>query len=158
MISDIYNFIPISDSLSTSGQPTEEQLTDLAKEGYEVIINLALHDDPRYSLPDESSYVKSLGMQYIHIPVQFDKPLKSDLLLFFDTMESNNNRRVHLHCAANMRVTVFLGLYFLLCKGLSKEEAFEPMWKIWKPDSVWAAFIDSMQAEFTSYNGFHRKA
>ena len=85
---DIFNFLAIDDSLSTSGQPTEAQISELAKEGYDVIINLALHDDPRYSLPDETAYVGSLGMQYIHIPVQFDAPLKSDLVAFFKAMES----------------------------------------------------------------------
>ena len=150
MIGDIYNFLPVTHFLSTSGQPTEAQLSALAEEGYELIINLALHDDPRYSLKDETSFVKSLGIEYIHIPVQFDKPLKSDLISFFDAMESNKNKKIHVHCAANMRVTAFLGLYFLIREGKSKEEAFEPMWQIWKPDSVWSSFIDSMVLEFLS--------
>lgn len=149
-INDIYNFFSISDSLSTSGQPTEAQLSMLAKEGYEVIINIALHDDPRYSLKDETSYVKSLGIQYVHIPVQFDKPLKSDLESFFNVMESNKSKKVHVHCAANMRVTVFLGLHLVIREGKLKEEAFKPMWQIWKPDSVWSSFIDTMLAEFSS--------
>ena len=150
MIGDIYNFFRVTHFLSTSGQPTEAQLSALAEEGYELIINLALHDDPRYSLKDETSYVKSLGIEYIHIPVQFDKPLKSDLISFFDAMESNKNKKIHVHCAANMRVTAFLGLYFLIREGKTKEEAFEPMWQIWEPDSVWSSFIDSMVADFLS--------
>jgi hypothetical protein len=82
--------------------------------------------------------------------VQFDKPLKSDLISFFNAIESNKNKKIHLHCAANMRVTAFLGLYFLIREGKSKEEAFKPMWQIWKPDHVWSSFIDSMMAEFLS--------
>jgi protein tyrosine phosphatase (PTP) superfamily phosphohydrolase (DUF442 family) len=149
MITDIFNFLAINNSLSTSGQPTEAQLSALAEEGYEVIINLALHDDPRYSLPDETAHVESLGMQYIHIPVQFDAPLKSDLEAFFEAMESSKDKKVHVHYAANMRVTAFLGLYFLIRERKKKEEAFEPMRSIWKPDPVWSSFIDSMLVEFT---------
>ena len=149
-ITDIFNFLAIDDSLSTSGQPTESQLSELAKEGYEVIINLALHDDPRYSLPDETAHVESLGMRYIHIPVQFDAPLKSDLVAFFEAMESNKGKRIHIHCAANMRVSAFLGLCFLIRERKTKEEAFEPMRSIWKPDAVWSSFIDSMMREFSS--------
>ena len=59
-ISDIYKYQAVDDTLSTSGQPTEAQLTLLARDGFNVIINLALHNDPRYSLTDESSLVKSL--------------------------------------------------------------------------------------------------
>jgi protein tyrosine phosphatase (PTP) superfamily phosphohydrolase (DUF442 family) len=150
MINDIFNFLPITDSLSTSGQPTEAQLSALAEEKYELIINLALHDDPRYSLKDETSYVKSLGIKYIHIPVQFDKPLKNDLVLFCDALAANRNKKIHIHCAANMRVTAFLGLYFLIRERKSKKEAFKPMCQIWKPDSVWSSFIDSMIVEFSN--------
>ena len=148
-INDIFNFLPITDTLSTSGQPTEAQISALAEKGYELIINLALHDDPRYSLKDETASVKSLGMAYIHIPVQFDQPSKSELISFFNAMESNKNKKVHVHCAANMRVTAFLGLYFLIREGKSKEEAFKPMRQIWKPDSVWSSFIDSMMTDFS---------
>jgi len=147
-ITDIYNFLAINDSLSTSGQPTEAQLSALVKDGYEVVINLALHDDPRYSLSNETSYVESLGMRYIHIPVKFDSPLKSDLVSFFEVMESYKGKRIHVHCAANMRVSAFLGLYFFIHEGKTKEQAFEPMKQIWEPDSVWSSFIDSMLVEF----------
>ena len=148
-INDIFNFLPITDTLSTSGQPTEAQISALAEKGYELIINLALHDDPRYSLKDETASVKSLGMAYIHIPVQFDQPSKSELISFFNAMESNKSKKIHVHCAANMRVTAFLGLYFLIREGKSKEEAFKPMRQIWKPDSVWSSFIDSMMTDFS---------
>lgn len=147
---DIFNFLKIDQILSTSGQPTEEQLSELADEGYEVIINLGLHNDPRYSLPDETELVTSLGMRYIHIPVEFDDPTEHDLESFFDVMESNENKKVHVHCAANMRVTAFLGLYFLIKQKKSKEESFEPMNSVWEPNEVWSSFISSMLANYAS--------
>jgi protein tyrosine phosphatase (PTP) superfamily phosphohydrolase (DUF442 family) len=149
-ITDIFNFLSIKSSLSTSGQPTEAQLSVLANQGYEVIINLALHNDPRYSLPDETGLVASLGMTYIHIPVQFDAPTENDLKSFFNAMESNKNKKVHVHCAANMRVTAFLGLYYLIRQKKSKDEAFAPMNSIWEPDEVWSSFNSSMLAKYTS--------
>ena len=81
-VTDIYNSRPIEDALSTSGQPTEAQIRAAAAEDYDVIINLALHDHPRYSLPDETALVGGLGMVYVHIPVQFDDPQEDDLLTF----------------------------------------------------------------------------
>lgn len=149
-ITDIFNFLSIKSSLSTSGQPTEAQLSALANQGYEVIINLALHNDPRYSLSDETGLVASLGMTYIHIPVQFDAPTENDLKSFFNAMESHKNKKVHLHCAANMRVTAFLGLYYLIRQKKSKEEAFAPMHSVWEPDEVWSSFISSMLAKQAS--------
>lgn len=147
--SDIYNFRAVGASLTTSGQPTEEQLRALAEEGYEVIINLALHDDPRYSLEDETGLIKSLGMEYIHIPVQFDAPTEDDLLRLFDALDANREKMIHVHCAANMRVSAFLGLYHATRKVRSIEEAFAPMQSVWEPDEVWSAFISDMLEKHT---------
>lgn len=36
----------------------------IAAAGYDVVINLALHDDPRYSLKDEAASVRALGLEY----------------------------------------------------------------------------------------------
>jgi len=148
-VADIYNFRPIDDRLSTSGQPSETQLRAVAAEGYEVIINLALHDQPRYSLPDETGLVTCLGMEYVHIPVQFDAPQEKDLLAFFTAMEKYKQRKVLVHCAANMRVTAFLGLYRFIKQGMTNTEAFAPMKSIWEPDEIWAAFLARVLAKYT---------
>ena len=142
-VTDIYNYLPIDEKLATSGQPSEEELAAAAKGGVEVVINLALHDDPRYSLPDESGCVRGLGMTYVHIPVQFDAPKEDDLEAFFDAMEAHRGRRILVHCAANKRVTAFLGLYRALREKWEPERAFAPMKEIWEPNPVWAAFIES---------------
>lgn len=149
-ISDIYNFHPIDEMLSTSGQPTDAQLRIVAAEGYKVIINLALHDEPRYSLPDEKRLVEGLGMEYIHIPVQFDNPQEEELLIFFRTMEAQKHKKILVHCAANMRVSAFLGLYRLIKQGMDECEAFEPMRSVWIPDEVWSSFISTMLAKHES--------
>jgi protein tyrosine phosphatase (PTP) superfamily phosphohydrolase (DUF442 family) len=141
---DIYNYIRIDDALATSGQPSVEELGAIASDGVEVVVNLALHDDPRYSLPDEAGAVASLGMTYVHIPVKFDAPTEADLLAFFDAMERHQGKKLLVHCAANKRVTSFLGLYRILRQNWDAEPAFAPMKEVWEPNPVWAAFIAAM--------------
>ena len=147
-LSDIVNFRLIGPGLSTSGQPTEAQLRAAASEGYAVIINLALHDDPRYALADETGLVEGLNMVYVHIPVQFDAPTEDDLLAFFEAMEIHKGKKIHIHCAANMRVTAFLGLYLMVRRGLTEGDAFAPMSSVWEPNAVWASFISDMTAKY----------
>ena len=137
----IYKLLQIDERLATSGQPSVAQLGAVAAEGYDLVINLALHDDPRYSLPDEAGTVASLGMDYVHIPVAFKAPTLADLDRFFDAMDAAAGRKVFVHCAANIRVTTFLGLYRVLRLGWDEERAFEPMRTMWQPDEVWSAFI-----------------
>jgi protein tyrosine phosphatase (PTP) superfamily phosphohydrolase (DUF442 family) len=141
-LSEIYNFRQAAPDLATSGQPKEKQLAEIAAAGYTVVINLALHDDPRYALPDETRSVESLGMSYVHIPVAFDNPTDSDLAAFCDAMERHRGARIWVHCAANMRVTAFVGLYRTLREGWDRARAFELMDGVWKPNAVWSGFID----------------
>jgi protein tyrosine phosphatase (PTP) superfamily phosphohydrolase (DUF442 family) len=146
-VQDVYNFRQAAPELATSGQPTEEQLGAIAAAGYKVVVNLALHDDQRYSLRDEATSVRALGLDYVHIPVQFGAPTEGDLVAFFDAMDRNSSRRVWIHCAANMRVTAFVGLYRVLRLGWVEEDAFSLMHTVWKPDQVWSAFITSQLVE-----------
>ncbi len=143
-LSAIHNYRCVDDSLSTSGQPTVTQLSDIAAAGFTTVINLALHDDPRYALPDEPGTVRALGLEYIHIPVQFGSPQRDQLLAFFAAMEEHRGEKVWVHCAANLRVSVFLGLYRVMRQGWERERAFELMKDLWQPNEIWSSFIASM--------------
>jgi uncharacterized protein (TIGR01244 family) len=147
-LSSIYNYRSVDESLSTSGQPTVAQLRSVAEAGFTTVINLALHDDPRYSLPDEPGTVKSLGLTYVHIPVQFSAPTEADLLAFFAAMEAHCGEMVWVHCAANMRVSAFLGLYRAIKHGCERQRAFELMHSLWQPNEVWSSFISAMLAKY----------
>lgn len=140
-LSGIYNYRAVDESLATSGQPSVAQLRLIAEAGFATVINLALHDDPRYSLPDEAGLVRSLGMGYVHIPVQFTAPSEANLTEFFAAMQAHEGEQVWLHCAANMRVSAFLGLYRIIAQGWEHERAFALMNELWKPDEVWSSFI-----------------
>lgn len=146
-VTDIYNYIRVDERLATSGQPSVDELTAVARDGVEVVINLALHDDPRYSLPDETGTVTSLGMTYAHIPVKFDSPTERDLLAFFAAMDAHQDKKMLVHCAANKRVTAFLGLYRAIRQNWDVERAFAPMKRIWEPNENWSPFISAMLAK-----------
>ena len=138
--SDIFNVREADASLLTSGQPTEAQLESVARAGVQVVINLAPHDGPR-ALADEASSVAALGMDYIHVPVPFAAPAEAHLEAFFEAMEANQARPALVHCAANKRVTAFLGLYRVIRLGWTPDEAFALMRTVWEPDAVWSRFI-----------------
>jgi len=143
----IRNYHLVNDKLATSGQPSEEHLGSIARAGFEVIINLAVHDDAKYSLPNETENVRSLGMEYIHIPVQFNSPTEENLLDFFEAMKTHHTNKVWVHCAANWRVSVFVGLYHKIIVGLPTEEAFKLLHDTWKPNKVWSIFISTILAK-----------
>jgi protein tyrosine phosphatase (PTP) superfamily phosphohydrolase (DUF442 family) len=77
----------------------------------------------------------------VHIPVQFAAPTEADLLAFFAAMDAHHNEKLWVHCAANMRVSAFLGLYRVIRQGWERERAFELMHGLWQPNEVWSFFI-----------------
>ncbi|MBW4479810.1 MAG: protein tyrosine phosphatase family protein [Tolypothrix brevis GSE-NOS-MK-07-07A] len=140
---DIYNFLKISDTIATSGQPTSKQFSAIKKAGYEVIVNLALPESSN-ALPDEKQIVENQGMQYIHIPVVWENPTLENVTEFFHVMEGNVDKQVFVHCAANMRVSAFMYLYRCLHEGISNEDAKKDLQKIWIPNETWQSFIEQV--------------
>lgn len=63
----------MNDRITTSGQPTEDQLAEIRDLGVTRIINLGPHHN-KGALVDEAGTVASLGMHYIYIPVEFENP------------------------------------------------------------------------------------
>ncbi len=145
MLKEIYNFLPLDDRVATAGQPTESQLAEIAQAGYQVVINLAISVSDN-ALPDEGGLATALGMTYIHIPVIWEAPQAADLESFFAAMEAHRERRVFVHCAANMRVSTFMALYRVLRLGWAMPAAMQHVYKIWKPNETWQAFIDQRLA------------
>ncbi len=67
---ETYNWRRLDARITTSGQPTEDQLRAIRDLGVRHVINLGLHSHEK-ALPDEAASVSALGMTYIHIPVEF---------------------------------------------------------------------------------------
>ena len=152
MLNDIVNYLPLTSSIATGGQPSEVELESIAQAGFEVVINLGLTGTD-YALADEASLVEKLGLRYIHIPVVWEAPTRGDLDQFLEAMAANQDKKVFVHCALNMRVSVFMALYRILRLGWRYERAIEDVYEIWRPDGVWQTFIRDCLGE----NSGHRK-
>ena len=146
-LSEIYNFSAMGDKLGTAGQPTQEQFRMVRKAGFAAVINLALPTSDN-AVANEGSVVTSLGMSYVHIPVDFKAPTSQDFRAFCRVMEAFDERPVFVHCAANKRVSAFVFLYRVLCRRVAIPEAEHDLYTIWQPDEVWNRFI---QEQLKSY-------
>ena len=144
----IYSYRKVDDQLITGGQPTEAQLESAAAEGFRTVINLA-PTNPGRSLDDEAGLVRSLGMQYHHIPVDWGNPTESDFATFEQVMQALPQEKTLIHCAANFRVTAFYSLYALKYLGWSAAQADTFRASIWQGSDypVWEAFIERMKAK-----------
>ena len=139
-LEDIYNYLPVSERLSTSGQPSEAQFRQIKAAGFTTVINLAPHNAEN-SLDDEAGVLRELGLRYIHIPVNFKNPKQEKFDAFVSAMESARDQKVWLHCAANMRASAFLYRYRRDILQDDAEAARKAMETIWEPFGVWKEFV-----------------
>jgi uncharacterized protein (TIGR01244 family) len=142
-LDEIRAYRRISDQMATSGQIAYQQIPTIKAEGFEVVVNLAPADERRNG--SEGFLVVKEGMSYVHIPVSWKDPSLRDLDLFFDVMEANKDRKVFVHCFANMRVSVFIYLYRTIQLGESEELARRDLRAIWDPaeQEQWVKFIEA---------------
>lgn len=136
----IHNWRRLDERITTSGQPTEEQFGEISALGVRHIVNLGLHGHEK-ALPDEAQTVAGLGMDYVHIPVDFQNPTDADFDRFRETMAALADVPVHVHCIANYRVAAFLYRYRRDVLGMDESHARADMEAVWKPSGVWADFI-----------------
>lgn len=139
----ILNYLPLSPTLGTAGQPTREQFPAIATAGYQLVINLALPTSDG-ALADEGAIATHLGMVYVHIPVVWERPERSQFELFCSVLAGAGDRPVLVHCALNMRVSVFVYLYRVTRLGVPEAIAREDLHRIWKPNLVWSTFIQTI--------------
>ena len=137
----IFNFKMLPEGIATSGQPTENELFQIAEDGYEVVINLGL-SDAEYSVSNEEQILQSMGIKYIHIPVEFGSPKIEEYQEFVSVLNKNKKSKVLVHCAANKRVSAFIAIYRILSLGWEKEKAIRELERIWKPNKIWESFIE----------------
>ncbi len=143
---DIYNYHKVDDAVTTSGQPTIPQLESAAKEGVVTIINLGLLGQS-YSLEDEAGLVRSLGMDYYHIPVDWENPTEENFADFENLLNRLPAGKMLIHCAANYRASAFYALYALRNLDWSETRAETLMLPIWQGSHypAWEEFIQHIK-------------
>jgi protein tyrosine phosphatase (PTP) superfamily phosphohydrolase (DUF442 family) len=97
--------------------------------------------DHPHALADEGAVVSALGMNYVHIPVSFEQPLKAQVTLFCNILEAMGNDKVFIHCIMNFRVSAFMYHYLTKVKNTSDEAARSLMFEYWELDPVWQALM-----------------
>jgi len=146
----VINYVQNSDQISSSGQIPYDQMESVKEAGFDLVINLATANEAGNAL--EGFLVAEQNMTYMNIPVSWQEPRLEDLELFFDVMEVAGDRRVYVHCSANMRASVFVYLYRTLIVGEPESVAKADLEEVWDPSGSeqWAALIVSAREHFSN--------
>lgn len=153
---ELVNYIEYSSKLASSGQPTKTQLNKLVEAKIDFVVNLAPVTSPN-AYAEEGELIRELGIGYIHIPVNWEKPPLTDLEVFFEAMTAakDKGQRVLVHCYVNARASTFSYLWRVLKLGEDKEAARKDLLSIWNADNqfefdeypAWEKFISDAEAK-----------
>jgi protein tyrosine phosphatase (PTP) superfamily phosphohydrolase (DUF442 family) len=142
----IRDFLQLTDTIATSGQPKINQFQAIKDAGYESVINLA---DVGESPGEEAQAWAALGLDYEHIPVVWEQPTLEDAQRVFDAIRERQNKKLYVHCVANRRVSAFMYLYRVTQLGMPEPEARRDLNKLWRPNPTWQRYVDDALMKFT---------
>ncbi len=113
----------INEELAIAGQIALNQLRQIARAGYQTVLNLrSPHEDG--FLESEQSLAELLGLRYIHIPTQvlaFDLELARQILQHIAELP----KPILLHCDTGARSAAIAAMHVTVQQGTPLEQAFE---------------------------------
>lgn len=139
---DAPNAVVVSDRIVTSGQPSADALGRLAAEGFGAVIYLAPPTVPN-AVAGEDRIVRDQGLAFVNIPIDFGKPGSDDVGAFIEAMNRFGDRKVLVHCEANMRASSMTFLYRVIALHENPEQAYAAVTAVWSPRGVWKRLIEA---------------
>lgn len=144
-----FNFRRVDERLTTSGLVPPDALAELGRDGVDAVIDL-LPATVDHAVAGEAEIVAGQGIGYVAIPVDYEAPTRADFDAFVRAMDEHDGQRVHVHCAANYRVSAFYALYAELRGRWTREQADAFVADLWDPTEypAWAQLMESERARF----------
>ena len=104
-------------------QPTEQEISALAAEGFGSVVDLRQATEPNQPLPPsrEREAVERGGMRYLHLPVVSDR-LGDDTLDRFHEEVSRLPKPVFVHCASGKRSGTLALMHQAVAERISGQE------------------------------------
>ena len=91
---------------------------------------------------NERKILRYYKVKYIHIPVDFKNPTKSNFKKFVINVKKYKKEKIWVHCEANMRVSAFTYKYRRDILKLDHKDIIGDLEKIWIPNKIWNSFLD----------------
>jgi protein tyrosine phosphatase (PTP) superfamily phosphohydrolase (DUF442 family) len=108
-LAKIINYREYSATLASAGQPQRAQFKALQEAGFERVVFLAFTDHDE-SVANEDRLVTELGMEYVQLPVVWEKPTRADFDAFAAVMRQDPGKKTLVHCQVNYRASAFVSL------------------------------------------------
>jgi protein tyrosine phosphatase (PTP) superfamily phosphohydrolase (DUF442 family) len=137
----------ISETLYRGAQPQEVGFSELKILGITTIVDLRAED--REKIAWERKHAESLGMRFIHIPVNgWSPPTDEQVVQFLSIFRDNPGQKIFMHCHfGEDRTGVFTAVYRIAIDKWSAEQAMQEMY-FFGFNGLWHPSMKSFIREF----------
>jgi protein tyrosine phosphatase (PTP) superfamily phosphohydrolase (DUF442 family) len=127
-ITGIPNAGKITETLYRGAQPREAGLSELKILGITTIVDLRGED--REKIAWERKRAESLGLRFVHIPVDgWSPPTDEQVVQFLSLFRDNPGQKIFMHCHfGDDRTGVFTAVYRMAIQKWSAEQAINEMY------------------------------
>lgn len=159
-LSQIALFQCVHPHLFSSAIPNLDQLSQIKAYGIDTLIYIAPHPSPSLDTvqPDAAQpcadienslhldqQCLALGLNYIHIPLDFENPVADQALLILDLIDVLcGNKMLWLSCPNLQRCSSLLHVYRQFYMHMDMATAHSLLESVWEPDATWTGLIHAL--------------
>jgi uncharacterized protein (TIGR01244 family) len=121
----ITNYTKVDAVVACGGATETSALKGLKADGFKTIINLRQPTEQGANIEQNVAEAKSLGLNYVNIPVNGQAPDPKAVDQFLETIANKANQPAYIHCASASRVGALWLVKRVLQDGWAVEKATE---------------------------------
>ena len=116
----------INDEVTVGGQPSEEQLQELAQQGFKSVVNFRTEGeaDQPVSPSEEGAQAKSAGLEYLHLPVSM-QTLDAGTVDQFRQRYRELPKPIFAHCKGGTRAGAMVMMHLAKEQGLTGQQTLQ---------------------------------
>jgi uncharacterized protein (TIGR01244 family) len=121
----ITNFTKVDAVVACGGATETGALEGLKNDGFKAVINLRQATEPGANIEENQARAKALGLTYIHLPFNAQKPDTKVVDDFLVAVSNSANHPVYIHCGGAVRVGAVWLVKRVLQDGWPVDKAME---------------------------------
>ena len=121
----IVNFTQVDAVVACGGATETKALDGLKKDGFKTVINLRQPSEQGANVPENTTYAKEIGLNYINIPFNAQAPDSKAVDTFLGLIANKANQPVYVHCGSASRVGSMWMIKRVLQDGWALDKATE---------------------------------
>jgi uncharacterized protein (TIGR01244 family) len=124
-VAGISTFAQIESTIACGGATTPEAIREVKKMGFKTVVNLRLASEQGALVDEEGAVVRSLGMNYVHLPFNIQTPDTKLVENFIAAVSAPGSAPAYVHCAAGGRAAALWMIKRVKADGWTQDAALK---------------------------------